>query len=368
MHRILQRCLFVCAAPVLFPTACIAQDTESTQSKKPIAIVAGEAISDEQLPSTVQGQLHRFHQQEFETRRAALEEVVNHRLLETEAHKKGVTVDKLLEVEVDAKAVDPTPGELEAYYQDQKEHVSEPFNQAQPKLKQELKQVKLQTAREAYLKLLQQQAEVVMFLNPPRIKVKYDPLQLKGSPNALVTIVEFSDFTCPFCRQADSTLKKLIAKYEGNISLAYRDFPMSDVRPEAHLTAEASRCAAEQGKFWEYHDLLFDNPGNFAREDLVKSAQKMHLNMKQFDSCLSSDKYKLQIDQDFQDGLRAGVFGTPGFFINGIFLAGAQPAAAFEKIIDEELELGSRASAKKWCACDRKLAAGRYADFALGGF
>lgn len=330
-------CLFLCGARVVFTPSCIAQDTETPQSKRPIAIIAGESIFDEQLPSTVLGQLHRFHQQEFETRRAALEEIVNHRLLEAEAHKKAVTVDKLLEMEVDAKVVEPTPGELEAYYQDQKEHVSESFDQAKPKLKDELKQLKLSSAREAYLKLLQQQAEVAIFVNPPRMKISYDPLRLNGSPNALVTIVEFSDFTCPFCRQVNSTLKKVIAKYQGKVSLAYRDFPMSELHPQAQLAAEASRCAAEQGKFWEYHDSLFDSPGNLTREDLAKSAENLHLYAKQFDSCLSSGKYKAQVDQDFQDGLRVGVFGTPGFFINGVFLAGSQPVAAFEKIVDQEL-------------------------------
>lgn len=342
MRKIFQRCLFVCAARVLFLPACIAQNAESAQSKKPIAIIAGEPIFDEQLPPTVLGQLRRFHQQEFETRRTALDEIVNHRLLEAEARKKGVTVDKLLEMEVDAKVADPTPGELEAYYSDQKERVSGPFEQAKGKLKDELKQVKLRSAREAYLKLLQQRAEVAILLNPPRMKVTADPLRLKGSASALITIVEFSDFTCPFCRQVDSTLTKVIAKYEGKVNLGYRDFPMSELHPQAHVAAEASRCASEQGKFWEYHDLLFDNPGNLTREDLVKSAKKLHLNTKQFDSCLSSGKYKSQIDQDFQDGLRSGVFGTPGFFINGVFLAGAQPATAFEKIIDEELWSANR--------------------------
>src|SRR5260370_21616501 len=249
MRKIFQRCLFLCAASVLFLPACIAQDTDSTQSNNPIAIVAGEGIFDEQLPSTVKGQLHRFHQQEFEVRRAALEEIVNHRLVEAEAQKKAVTVEKLLEIEVDAKVVDPDPGELEAYYQDQREQVSEPLDQAKPKLKNELKQAKLRTAREAYLKLLQQQAEVVVFLNPPRMKISNDPVRLKGSRNALVTIVEFSDFSCPFCEQVDSTLKKVLAKYQGKVSLAYRDFPMSELHPQAQLAAEASRCAAEQGKF-----------------------------------------------------------------------------------------------------------------------
>jgi protein-disulfide isomerase len=121
---------------------------------------------------------------------------------------------------------------------------------------------------------------------------------------------------------------------------------MSELHPQAQIAAEASHCALEQGKFWEYHDLLFESFGTLPREDLIKAASKLHLNTKQFDSCLTSGKYKSQIDQDFQEGLRLGVFGTPGFFINGVFLAGAKPAAAFEKIIDEELGSAKRESAK----------------------
>jgi protein-disulfide isomerase len=141
-------------------------------------------------------------------------------------------------------------------------------------------------------------------------------------------------------------LKKVVAKYQGQVTLAYRDFPMSELHPQAQIAAEASRCASEQGKFWEYHDLLFESFGTLPREDLIEAANKLHLDTKQFDSCLTSGKYKSQIDRDFQEGLRAGVFGTPGFFINGIFLAGAQPATAFEKIIDEELESAKRESAR----------------------
>ena len=246
-------------------------------------------------------------------------------------------MEKLLEVEVDAKVLEPTPQELEAYYQDQMERGSKPGDKAKRKLESELKQLRVSSAREAHLKLLQQQADVVILVDPPRAKVSVDPMRLAGEADAPIVIVEFSDFTCPFCRQADSTLKKIIAKYEGKVSLAYRDFPMSELHPQAELAAEASRCALEQGKFWQYHDSLFHNPGNISREDLLKFAEDLHLSARLFDSCLSSGKYKPQVGQDLQDGLRAGVFGTPGFFINGIFLAGSQPASAFEKIIDEEL-------------------------------
>jgi protein-disulfide isomerase/Tfp pilus assembly protein PilF len=200
--------------------------------------------------------------------------------------------------------------------------------------RQTLKQSGPQQARQEYLKHVRQQAGTSMPMRPPKVEVAYDPARLRGSAAAPVIIVEFSDFQCPFCRQVQTTLKNLLAKYEGRLSLAYRDFPL---RPQADLTAEAARCAGEQGKFWEYHDLLFADPSKLNRDRLVEHARDLKLDEKQFDSCLSSAKYKTQIEQDRQDGIRAGVNGTPGFFINGILLSGAQPEAAFERIIETEL-------------------------------
>ena len=121
------------------------------------------------------------------------------------------------------------------------------------------------------------------------------------------------------------------------MSLAYRDLPLRDIHPQAQLAAEASRCALEQGKFWEYHDLLFENPNKLNRNGLVEQARTLKLDEKQFDSCLSSGKYKAQIEQDRQLGLRAGVSGTPGFIINGNLLNGNLPQDAFEKVIQAEL-------------------------------
>ena len=113
--------------------------------------------------------------------------------------------------------------------------------------------------------------------------------------------------------------------------------PLSQIHPFAYGAAEASRCAGEQGKFWEYHDLLFGDQAGLDRNGLIAKAAKLQLDAKQFDTCISSEKYKAQIQQDNQEGTRVGVNGTPGFFINGVFLNGAQPEFAFEKMIEEQL-------------------------------
>jgi len=199
-------------------------------------------------------------------------------------------------------------------------------------------QSELHLTRQELLKRLQDHDGTPILMQPGKVQVTYDPARLRGSPQARVMIVEFSDFQCPFCRKVQSTLKNLLEKYQGQVSLAYRDFPLRGMHSEAELAAEASRCAAEQGKFWEYHDLLFANPDKLNRAGVARMAENLVLNEGQFDACLSSGKYTKQIEQDLQDGIRAGVEGTPGIFINGILLSGAQPEAAFEKIIRAELE------------------------------
>lgn len=322
----------------LFPWAiAAAQATNSSNGGKTIAIVAGEVIFEDQLSSSLKGQLQRIRQQEFELKRKGLDDLVRKKLLEVEAKKKGLNTERLLQTEVDKKVADPTPGELEAYYLAQEQSISQPFEEAKASLRESLRQAKIQAARDAYLKDLRQKAEVISFLRPPQLDIKYDPQRLKGNPNAPVIIVEFSDFTCPFCRQAESTLKNLIAKYRGKVSLAYRDFPLAEIHPQAQLAAKASRCAAEQGKFWQYHDFLFSASHISDKEVLDEAAAKLGIEKSRFDICLSSNRYSAQIEGDVEDATSAGVSGTPGFFINGIFLAGLQPASAFEKVIDEQL-------------------------------
>jgi protein-disulfide isomerase len=154
--------------------------------------------------------------------------------------------------------------------------------------------------------------------------------------------VDFYDFMCPFCGQVQATLKNVLAKHEGNVALAFRDMPISQIHPFAQGAAEASRCAGEQGKYWEYHDLLFADQDSLDRNGLIAKAAKLQLDAKQFEACVSSEKYKAQVQQDNQEGLRAGVSGTPGFFINGIFMSGAQPEASFGKVIEEQLTISPK--------------------------
>jgi len=158
-----------------------------------------------------------------------------------------------------------------------------------------------------------------------------------GDENAPVTIVEFSDYQCPYCGKFEQeTLPELKSKYidTGLVRIVFRDFPLASIHQYAQKASEATECADEQGKFWEYHDMLFNNQDALAVNDLKKYAADLNLNAQQFDSCLDSGKYGDEVKKDMQDGIDYGVTGTPAFFVNGRLLEGAQPLSAFEGLIN----------------------------------
>lgn len=316
------------------------------QDKQPIAVVSGQKIYEDDLTPLVRSQLLALKNQEYQLKRSALDRLVEQKLLEAEAKRQGLTVEQLLEREVYSKAPDPTPDEVKGFYLAQKDRLNRPFEDVQAQLRQSLKQAKARTARQDYLDRLRKQADVAIFLPPPKVEVSYDPARLRGDPRAPVIIVEFSDFQCPYCRRVEPTLKQLLTEYQGKVSLAYRDFPLREIHPQAQLAAVAARCAGAQGKFWEYHDLLFSS-AKLDRDSLLGYARTLGLDAQPFDACLAGGKFDAQIEKDLRDGENAGVEGTPSFFINGVLLSGAGPAAAIEKIIDEQLAALKHAQEKQ---------------------
>lgn len=306
------------------------------QEQESLALVGGQTISDEDLLPFVQAQIFQLRLQEYEIRSKALDSLINQKLLEAEAKKQGIASEKLLE-QVDSKVADPSDAELQALYIVQKSQLGKSFDEIKPQLRQLLKQAKLQQARQDYYKTLREQAGVSILLKKPKVEVAYDPARLRGDPKASIIILEFSDFQCPYCQSVEPTLKSLLAKYEGRVSLSYRDFPLRDIHSQSQMAAEAGRCAGEQGKFWEFHDLLFAHQNKINQDGLFEQARMLNLDDKQFAACLNSGKYKAQIEEDLQLGLRSGLNGTPGFIINGTLLTGNLPQESFEKIIEAEL-------------------------------
>jgi protein-disulfide isomerase len=160
-----------------------------------------------------------------------------------------------------------------------------------------------------------------------------------GPADAPVTIVEFSDFQCPYCaRFVTQTLPQIKQAYEGKVRFVFRDFPLSQIHENAEKAAEAAGCASDQGKFWEYHDKLFSSQSALDVASLKSYASQLGLDTATFDQCLDSSKYAQEIQKDVQDGDSYGVTGTPAFFVNGLLVVGAQPFASFQAAIDAALQ------------------------------
>ena len=171
----------------------------------------------------------------------------------------------------------------------------------------------------------------------PTVKIPYnadDPV--KGPANARVTIVEFTDFQCPYCKRSQDTLHQVLAAYPNDVKLVAKANPLP-FHPHARPAAEAAFCALDQGKYWEYREKAFAGSPKLEDSDFMTFAKDVGLNMKKFEKCYQSHTYAARVDADIAAGQDLGVQGTPHFFVNNQEINGAQPFEAFKAAIDKEL-------------------------------
>ena len=181
--------------------------------------------------------------------------------------------------------------------------------------------------------------QVAMVLpDPIRFEIAKGNLPSKGSESAKVSVIEFSDYQCPFCKRGAGHMKEVAKKFGSKIDYRFRDFPLEQIHPRARAASNAARCANEQGKFWEYHNELFENQDKLEDDHLKELAGKLKLDAEKFSACLDAKKYDSEVDADLNDGRVAGVTGTPAYFINGIFVSGAVPPEKLSEIIEKELK------------------------------
>lgn len=327
--------LTVAAWLFLAALAC-AQTAEKSESRPVAATIAGKPIYEDELEPLIKSEVQKLRNQEYQIKTTALDRLIQQKILDAEAERQGVTVGALVQKEIEQKASAPSDAEVEALYAQERDRLGRPLSEIRNELRDAMLKDRMRLAFQEYMAGLRQKNSVTIVMAAPRIVVSADPARVRGNPKAPITIVEFSDFQCGFCQRVTPTLRQLLAKYDGQVSLSYRDFPLREIHPQAQLAAEASRCAGDQGKFWEYHDALFANPSKLDKASLAEHARGLHLDGERFDACLASGKFKTAIDSDMEDAEKAGVSATPAFFINGILIDGAQPIAAFEKIIDAE--------------------------------
>jgi len=327
-----------CQSPRPTPAAT----PDATGKNAPVARVGAEVVTAEELDKSIREELNKLDEQAYQLRKQALDALVNRRLIEPKAKAAGKTVQEFVSGELMPKLGEPTEEQVRAFYEGAKasQQVDVPFDQVKAQIVNILKQQKGQALYEQYVEQLRAEAKVEILLPPylpPKVEVDASGPS-KGPAGAPITIVEFSDFQCPFCAKAEPTVKDLmeLEKYKGKIRLVFRDFPL-EFHKLAPKAAEAAHCAGDQDKYWEMHGRLFAGNTKLELTDLKGYARELKLDAGRFDKCLDSGEKAKVVQDNFKAGRDAGVSGTPAFFINGRLISGAQPLEAFKTIIDAEL-------------------------------
>ena len=271
-----------------------------------------------------------------EIRQKALATLVDQRLLAARAQQAKVADGEvLIERDVLKKLKAPTEAVVKAFYEENKARMEgASLAEIKPQIVGYLQELSRLEARDQYLERLRREAKVDLLLPPFRLPVSSSG-PARGPEKAPVVIVSFADYECPYCAAGARTLKEVQRLYPGKVRIVFKEFPL-DFHAQAVPAAVAARCAGEQKKYWEMHDLLFERPG-FTSDNFSAFASELGLDPKAFSTCMVNPKVAASVSADRRLGEGIGVDGTPAFFVNGIPLTGAQPVDAFVEIIRSEL-------------------------------
>lgn len=276
----------------------------------------------------------------YEGRRAALDAIIAETVIADAAKAKGMTPDAYETAEVAKRLKPVTDSDVVAFYQAN-------INQMQgrslevmsPAINRFLTEQQREVSRQALIADLRKGGPAVsVMIDPPRHNIEVaatDPSI--GSKTAPITLIEFADFQCPYCGRVAPTVKRIREKYGDQVRVVWKDFPLTQIHPQAFKAGEAAHCAGDQGKYWEYHDRLFANQQSLMPDDLKKHAADLGLDAAKFAACLDASKYGERVRDGVAEGTRLGVNSTPMFYVNGRVLSGAQPYETFVSVIDEEL-------------------------------
>jgi len=301
------------------------------------AVVGGERITIEELNDAARDRLARIDTEIYQAKRQVLDTLIEERLIASAAKKKGIGVDEFMRQEVDAAVPVPTEDEVRALYDARKGATTQSYEEVRDDLLDYLSQNRKAQAQAELLASLREGADIEIKLSPPRVDMEIGDVPIIGEEGAKVTVVEFSDYQCPFCKRVRPTVWRIVDEYKDDLRYAFMDYPLSFHR-DAKKAHEAARCAGEQGKYYEYNRKVFENQVKMKVDDLRKYAKQLNLDMEKFNRCLDSGKHAATVEKMIEKGTKAGVAGTPAFFINGIMLSGARPYESFKEIIDMEMK------------------------------
>jgi protein-disulfide isomerase len=284
-----------------------------------LATVNGERITSGEVEDNLRTIIFNIQEQVYSLRKRNLDLKINDVLLEQEAQKRKVTTSALLEAEVGPKLKKVTEEDTRAFYEQNKEKFTGNYDQLKGRIIQHLQQRAKHDAEVAFAGQLRGAASIQIFLTapePPVYVIATDDQPSKGREGAPVTIVEFTDYECPSCAKTHPIIEELIKEYAGKVHWVVRDFPLEN-HPNAYQAAEAAEAAREQGKYWEYINLLFQNQTALSADKLKEYAGQLGLNRARFDAALGSGKFADRVQRDLQEGAKLGINSTPAVFVNG---------------------------------------------------
>jgi protein-disulfide isomerase len=325
-----------------------AQGVVDEKGGTPVATIGTETITQSELDAWIKDELWRSQTDDgnaskvFSLRQRGLDRMIDQRLIDAEAAKRGLDADKLLDEEA-AKRVAVSDADVKAFFEKHAGQWEGRTLETESKgIREYLEREQGTEAAQAFVAELRTAAKVELLLEQPRVKLAGTG-HAKGPENARVTVVEFSDYECPYCRRAEPVVEQMLKEYAGKVRFEYRHFPLESIHPKARPAAEAAVCADEQGQFWPYHAQIFAGDASaLAQPQLLASAAKVGLDVNAFQACIASGRARTRVDADLAAGKDAGVSGTPAFFVNGVPFSGALPIDEFRRAIDAELATAAK--------------------------
>jgi protein-disulfide isomerase len=303
------------------------------------AKIKGEEVTFDKLLDGVENDLYEAEMKVYELKMNQVRAMVLKKYMESDSAYKGDN-DKFLDTVI-AKGAKVSEKEVNKFATERKIPKQNLDDQLKGRIKQFLLKEKKQQAIDTWLARKTKKTPVEVYLKKPQRPVKdinVGSSPFMGKADAKVTVVEFSDFQCPYCSKGAEIMDQIKKKYKGKVKIVFKNFPLP-FHTHAKLAAAGALCAREQKEesFWKLHDLMFKDQSGLAKEGLVAKAKKIGLDEKKFSQCLDEKKFMKAVEDDMAEGKRVGVKSTPTFFVNGQMVNGAQPLEVFSEIIDEQM-------------------------------
>lgn len=305
-----------------------------------VAKIAGEDISYDEAFSGIENDIYEAEMKVYEIKENRLRAMIVEKFMNKDPRKADLSNDEFMlkyvasNITIDDQQINDFVKEREI----PAEHVNEQMKQ---RIREYLENEKRHLAVEAWIAEKTAKEPVEIYINKPSrpvFEVEVGSAPVMGDKDAKVTIVEFSDFQCPFCARGANVMNEIKQKYGNKVQIAFKNFPLP-FHHHARSASIAGLCVHEQNAdlYWKMHDLMFEDQQGLEQDGLIAKAKTLKVDMEKFTDCLTSEKYNSLVDQDVEQGQKLGVKSTPTFFVNGMMVTGAQPLEAFSKLIDQEL-------------------------------